>query len=233
MIDKLVELGGAWIIIPLAFSVVLGFAAKTLLGWHQLRGQNRKEFLDFWQGGNREDDILLEVAVRHLTGTYIPANVIRAVDTVPDKVDSLLEIAEIWPLLKIDRVTSEVTWRSEKHATHHMRQRRWWAWNVGYVLICVTASGLGIYSTRVDPASWEAWVCGAFALIFFILSIRCLFNGDALKTADRTAPQWLDFLSTRLVNVSPNAIETSHAENSLHLQLVRAPDYFDQDSDAG
>jgi hypothetical protein len=219
MIDKLLEVGGTWIIIPMALSAALAFAAKTLLGWHQLRGQNRKEFLECWQGGNQGDDIWLEVAVRHLTGTYIPASVIRAVDAVPDKVDSLLQIAEIWPLLKIDR-DAGVAWRSEKHTTHPMRRRRWWAWNAGYVFVCVTAAGLGIYSTKVDPASWEAWVYGAFALIFFTLALRCLFNGDALKTADRTAPRWLGFLNARLADTLPTTARISVDPVGPRLQLV-------------
>ncbi len=100
---ELVDIGGIGFIIPVVLGLVVLHLARGLFGMHGRRHQSRKEFLELWDETRAHDDLWLETIVRHLIGTYLPAHVIRLALTCPDKVQSLFDLSELWPLLRYDR----------------------------------------------------------------------------------------------------------------------------------
>ena len=100
---ELIEIGGIGFVIPAVLSVLVLYIARGLFGMHGRRSQARKEFLELWNDARASDDLWLEVSVRHLVGTYLPAHVVRLALAGPDKAQSLFDLAELWLLLRYDR----------------------------------------------------------------------------------------------------------------------------------
>lgn len=90
MIKELIEAGGSGYIIPAVLSVLVLYAVRGAFGLQGRRSQHRKEFLEMWDSSRTQDDLWLEVAVRHLFGTYLPARVIRLALAQPDTSQGLL-----------------------------------------------------------------------------------------------------------------------------------------------
>ena len=74
---ELIEVGGANFLIPAVLSILVFYAIRGLFGLHGRRSQHRKEVLELWDGARSQDDVWLEIVVRHLVGVYLPAHAIR------------------------------------------------------------------------------------------------------------------------------------------------------------
>src|SRR5690242_1795494 len=98
MIKDIVDAAGTGFLIPAILVAMLVAAIKGFFGVFNRKGQTRKEFLEHWDAGRKEDDVWLEVTVRHLFGEYLPADVIRLALQQLHKTLAIREIAEIWPL---------------------------------------------------------------------------------------------------------------------------------------
>jgi hypothetical protein len=88
---ELVEAGGAGFLIPAVLFAIVLYAARGLFGLHDQKSKIRREFLELWDRARSQDDLWLEVAVRHWMGAYLPAHVIRLAFEQPDKSQSLIE----------------------------------------------------------------------------------------------------------------------------------------------
>jgi hypothetical protein len=71
--EEFLKILGAWAVVPAASVAFAGYAFSMLIGLHRTKSQQRMEFLGLWRGAGHMDDMAIEVAVRHLCGTYLPA----------------------------------------------------------------------------------------------------------------------------------------------------------------
>lgn len=128
LIEDLVSAGGPGLIIPAVMFILVLYGARGFFGWHGRRSQNRKEFLDLWTSERISDDLWLEVTVRHLFGTYLPAHVIRTALRHPSSAQALLDLSALWPLLHYDADSRTVRWRSERGNPPIFSSRQKWSY---------------------------------------------------------------------------------------------------------
>jgi hypothetical protein len=188
---EILEIGGKGFLIPTVLSVVMLYAAKGLFTLHDWRAQHRKAFLELWDQTRQQDDLWLEVAVRQWLGHYLPAHVIRLAMSHPDKAQSLIELSDLWPLLRYDRDTRKVKW------LHLYSQNKRWrifyrlALFVGYFVCGVTAILFAISAAQRGPDVLSGWLYGAGAVFLGISAFGCLAHGDTVKVAPASGDAWI------------------------------------------
>lgn len=187
MISNLLAASNGTLLVPLALVIAATVLVKGVFSLHRSRSQDRKEFLDVW-GRDNPDDLWVEVAIRHMYGTYLPAAVIRMLRASPQAGRALLEISESWPLLEMDDETKDIRWRHKWHAT--ASRRRWlWVCYWGLYLAIVGTSLINALMLVVDPQPnslyWPYIVAG------LMIGVGCLYKAEQLQTARRAVPRWL------------------------------------------
>jgi hypothetical protein len=70
VLKDILEVGGAGYLVPALLLLCSLYVTRGLWGLHGRRSQHRREFLELWDSAQSKDDLWLEVAVRHLFGTY-------------------------------------------------------------------------------------------------------------------------------------------------------------------
>lgn len=189
---ELVDIGGIGFIIPVVLGLVVLHLARGLFGVHGRRHQSRKEFLELWDEIRAHDDLWLETIVRHLTGTYLPAHVIRLALSCPDKVQSLLDLAELWPLLRYNREARTVTWLHARHLDVEKRKRGRWMLYIGYFICAIAAFLEAVYAAEKGPDTVSGWVFGIAAVVFAAIAIIFLLRDDTMKVAVTVGDEWIN-----------------------------------------
>lgn len=191
MIEKLLEIGNGKLLIPVLCALAGAVLVKGVFNLHRSKSADRRDFLDLWMRSQDRDDLWLEVSIRHLFGTYLPASIIRSLLQSPQAAQALLEVSEFWDLLEINDETLDLRWKKKRHATENARRYWRYASNVLYFV----SMGLGllcIYVAIVIDAKMtfvlSLWVYGFFLVI---IGMRCLHYADKLITASKGAPRWL------------------------------------------
>lgn len=191
MIKEILSAGGSGYLVPAVLLALVLYAMRGVFGLHDRRSRHRQEFLELWDSARSQDDLWLEVAVRHLFGTYLPARVIRLAMAAPHKSETLLDLAELWPLFHFDAASQTVRWRRWRHST----QKRRTAWRYAlltayFVLPCIGALtvSVAIIST---PGSFSAWIHWINALLLFTLAFICLQRESVMRIAASTGQEWL------------------------------------------
>lgn len=191
VIDKLLEVSNGKLLIPVLCAFVGTFLVKGLFNLHRSKSADRRDFLDLWMRSEGRDDIWLEVSVRHLFGTYLPASIIRSLMQGPQAARALLEVSEFWDLLEINDETLELSWKKNSHATVSGRKVWRYALNALY-FIAMGLALLCIYVAIVADAKTTTivslWIYGFFLGGF---GMRCLHQADKVTTANSGAPRWL------------------------------------------
>lgn len=188
---ELIEIGGAGFLIPAVFSVLVLYAARGLFGWYGHRSQHRKEFLELWEQARHQDDLWLEVAVRHWLGTYLPAHVIRLAMSQPDKSQSLIELSELWPLFRYDRDARSVGWLHKRHQTPAKFKSGRGVLLTGYFVCALLAVISGVTASRFGPQVLSGWAYGFLAVILGFLAFACLMREDTMKIGAMVGEEWL------------------------------------------
>ena len=192
MIEKLLEASNGKLLIPMLCALVGAVLVKGIFNLHRSKSADRRDFLDLWMRNEGRDDIWLEVSVRHLFGTYLPASIIRSLMQGPQAARALLEVSEFWELLEINDETLELNWKKKSHATSNGRRNWRYALNalyfvaMGSALVFIFMAIGGDFKTTL-VLSW--WVYGIFLAGF---AMRCVHFADQLKTATTGGPRWLD-----------------------------------------
>ncbi len=192
MLNELIKMGGAGFLIPAVLSVVVLYAIRGLFGWQGQRSQHRKAFLELWDEARQQDDLWLEVAVRHWLGTYLPAHVIRLALSQPDKSLSLIELSELWPLLHYDRDARTVRWLHRRHNTPSKLNIDRALLLTGYFCFAILTIVFAVAASHYGPQTFSGWVYGASAVIVGFVALICLMRDDTIKVGAAVGEAWLD-----------------------------------------
>lgn len=191
MIKEIVEAGGSGYLIPAVLSVLVLYAIRGVFGLQGRRSQHRKEFLEMWDSSRTQDDLWLEVAVRHLFGTYLPARVIRLALAQPDTSQGLLDLTELWPLFRFDPDSQTVRWMHRRHLTQKQRQKGRYVLLAGYFGCALMAALFALVAFQSGPSAASGWVSGICAVALGFLAFICLAREDTIKVAATVGDDWL------------------------------------------
>jgi len=191
VIEKLLEVSNGKLLIPVLCAVVGTVFVKGAFNLHRSKSADRRDFLDLWMRSEGRDDLWLEVSMRHLFGTYLPASVIRSLMQGPQAARALLEVSEFWELLEMNDETLELSWKKNSHAS--VRGRRAWRYALNAFYFVTMGSALfAIYIAIVSDARMTVvasfWIYGIF---LGGIGFRCLGVSEKLKVAGTGAPRWL------------------------------------------
>ena len=196
MIEQLLNVGGQQLLLPVLIALGGLYAARGLFGLHSRMGQRRRDFIELWSPERAEDDLWLQVVVRHLFGCYLPAPVIRKVMGWPDAAASLLAIAEIWPMLTLDPETEAVSWKRKRYENPLlMRAERFLVFSA-YVAMASVAVLAGFTSFRSAALSLPAISYALTALALGGVSLVLLTRDDSLEAAYKRGPDLLARLNS-------------------------------------
>jgi hypothetical protein len=95
MVETIVKQLGPGFVVPAACLLIAAWLVKLAFDAHTSSRQSRRDFLELWRGLDQGDDMALEVTVRHLLGTYLPATVIRGVLALPFPTQRLVRLDSI------------------------------------------------------------------------------------------------------------------------------------------
>ena len=188
---EILEAGGSGFLLPTVLFVLVLYVAKGVFGLHGRRSQHRREFLELWDKARSADDLWLEVSIRHLFGTYLPARVIRLALDQADRSRSLADLSEFWDLLVFDPVDQTVRW---KHTLSSRLARSRWGRAfcfAGYFACAIAAVISSVVAARYGHTSVVGWVYGVFALVIGFAAFLCLSQEETIKSATQAGTRWI------------------------------------------
>lgn len=194
MIKDVIAVGGPGLLIPVVLFALLFYAVRGLFGLHGRRSQHRREFLEHWDPTRIDDDLWLEVTIRHLYGTHMPAHVIRLTFEYPHTSQALLDLSELWPFFDYDPETRTVSWQHKRHrhTTTRGLLRHWPA--VRYFLFAGVGMGAALYATRAEGLN--QWVFSILAVFMGTGAFLSLWHGEAEKVAATVGEAWIKRINT-------------------------------------
>lgn len=195
MFSDIITAGGPGLLIPVVLFALVFYAARGLFGLHGRRGQHRREFLEHWDPARTGDDLWLEVTIRHLHGTHLPAHVIRTALAQPNTSQALMELSELWPLLHYHPDTRQVSWKHRRHRSARSRALvRHWPM-VRYFLFAFAGVGSGYLAVKVSGLT--QWVFAFFAATMAVCAFLTLLEADADKVAATVGEAWIGRINDR------------------------------------
>lgn len=199
MIRELIEVGGRPLLIPLVLAAAGMYLINWLLGLERRRSERRREFLELWPKRPADDALWAEVALRHLTGEYLPQPLVAIALTLPDKASTLLDLASIWDHLQMTEAEPpQLMWKRRLYES--ARWRRWvkHGFHVGYFVFAGIA-GLLLMSAMRGSAVASQWVWGVNAALFALMAFLSLASAHQLQRASTLAPRYIARFNTRLI----------------------------------
>ena len=178
-------LGGPFLI-PLALLGVVAWSVKHLFDLAASRRQHRRDFMDAWDLAKCDDDMRLEIVVRHLIGEYIPAPVIRAALEAGYPSRTLLDLEASWPKLRFDPDPGELVVQPAYLGSQLVRGALRVFWAIAYVACAVAAWQLATWAASMGSAEPRAWLAWFGAASLAIMALACLGKGDSLKKLAQT-----------------------------------------------
>jgi len=192
--NELISAGGPGLLIPVVLFALLLYAIRGLFGLHGRRSQHRREFLEHWDPKRIDDDLWLEVTIRHLYGTHLPAHVIRTAFAHPHTSQALLDLSELWLFLDYDPETRRVRWQHKRHRSRTSRGLLRF-WPVLRYFLMIGAGVIGAYyATRVS--GFNQWVFATFAVVMGAGALLSLWHSDAEKIAAKVGEAWIERINT-------------------------------------
>jgi len=189
MFNDVIAVGGPGLLIPVVLFALLVYAAKGLFGLHGRRSLHRREFLEQWDPKRIDDDLWLEVSIRHLYGTLLPAHVIRTAFAHPHTSQALVDLSELWPLFDYDSDRQSVRWRHGRHRYPKFRRLQRHLPVVKYFLLASAGAAAGYYAAHT--AGLSQWVYSILAVLLIACAFLSLWNDDAEKTAAAVGEDWI------------------------------------------
>jgi hypothetical protein len=191
MIKDIVDAGGPGLLIPALLFLLVLYAARGIFGLHGRKGQHRREFLDLWDPTKVDDDLWLEVAIRHQFGTYLPGHVIRTILKHPATSQGLLDVSELWPLLQYDAPTRTVRWRSARHEKLGDSRIGRFAPFLWYFILASLAGVAVMIAYYAQQSALTRWSYSVLAVILVGAAFTQLMRDDAIKVAAQSGNLWI------------------------------------------
>lgn len=188
---EILEIGGSGFLIPAVIFLLVLYAAKGVYGLMGHRSRHRKEFLDLWDPVRAQDDLWLEVVVRHHFGTTLPAGVIRMALAQPDKSLALFEICELWPLFRYDRNTQTVSWLKPRHSSAKARRIERVVMRIGYFTLATAALGYTLAVPKNGPFAVNGWLYAFGALAFSGWALVAIYRQEQMAVAIEIGGEWI------------------------------------------
>jgi hypothetical protein len=191
MIKDIVDAGGPGLVIPAVLFILTLYAARGLFGLQGRKGQHRKEFLELWDPARMDDDLWLEVTIRHQFGTYLPAHVIRTILAYPARSQGLIDVSELWPLLRYDAATQTVRWRSTRHeklGNTRFPKVKPFLW---YFLLASFAGSAVMIAYHADQNMLVRWTFSFLSVLLGGAAFVQLLKDDAVKIAAESGDEWI------------------------------------------
>ncbi|MFZ5636430.1 MAG: hypothetical protein ACOY82_07550 [Pseudomonadota bacterium] len=188
---EILEVGGAGFLIPAVLFVLVLYGIKGLYGLIGHRSRHRKEFLDLWDPARAQDDLWLEVIVRHHFGTTLPACIIRLALAQPDKSQSLSEVCVLWPLIRYERETQTVAWQSRRHVDLNTRRIERGAMKVAFPALALVAVGCGIVVVETGPHTISGWVYAIASLAASGWALVVVARHETITVAIEIGDDWV------------------------------------------
>lgn len=205
---EILEIGGAGFLIPVVLFVLVVYAIKGLYGLIGHRSRHRKEFLDLWDPARAQDDLWLEVIVRHHFGTTMPAGIIRLALAQPDKSQALLELCELWPLFRYDRDTQTVTWLHRWHVKPKTRRLDRRLMLGGYLVMAAYAVWIFTQVPAHGPSTVTGWTYAIGSVVIAGWALVALARHDTMVSATDNGDEWIRRINHRPQPPPPSAPTT-------------------------
>jgi hypothetical protein len=188
---EILEFGGPEFLIPVVLFALVLYAVKGVYGLTGHRSRHRKEFLDLWDAARAQDDLWLEVIVRHHFGITIPAGIIRLALAQPDKSQSLFELRELWPLFRYNRNTQTVAWAHRWHVNPRTRRAERRIMNAAFPILLLIALGYVLAVPAMSPSIFYKWIFGFGAVTFSGCAFAAVFRHSTMTTATDVGDEWI------------------------------------------
>lgn len=144
-----------------------------------------------WQDPATMDDYKLELLCRQLVGVYLPPSLIRRVCAQPKwpTVETLRELAELWPLLTWNHLDGTVWWKSsaDSERKRKLQNRILWLAYFGCGMLGVGSLALASFGTQpLSAARYTVIILWGFILLFAsgVSLWRLGASGRAVKLDD-------------------------------------------------
>ena len=186
MPEHILSLLGKPFVLPASFLLIGAWALNKLMALHDSKSRNRIDFLERWGSVDSMDDLRLEVTVRHLFGTYLPAEIIRTICRMPFPSQALLNLGTIWPLVEYDPIARQLKWKRQGYG--QSTGRRWYrvAFICGYVVLALIGLAFLHAAIESDPSKATAWIVGIGGLVLFAIAGSCFAQFDMLRDVERS-----------------------------------------------
>lgn len=191
---------GHWFAVPAALAALAAYGITVLLGLHRSRSQQRLEFLQLWNSVENEDDMKLEVLIRHHFGTYLPASVIRRLCAQDYCAANILELSQLWPLYRYDHRTGSVYWRESSYERRSTLRKKAVLYSIGYFLSALLSIGFAAIAINNGPTEFVSWICGLNTLLFLFIAGGSLSRSEVFSLAAKRGHDWLHRLDSRELN---------------------------------
>ncbi len=188
---EILEIGGAGFLIPVVLFVLALYAVKGLYGLIGHRSRHRKEFLDLWDPARAQDDLWLEMIVRHHFGTTMPAGIIRLALSQPDKSQALFELCELWPLFRYDRDTQTVAWLHRWHVKPKTRRIESRITIIASPIFVLIALGYALSVPSLGPSTISGWLFAFGVVVFLGWAFIALLRHDTMTVATDIGDEWI------------------------------------------
>jgi uncharacterized membrane protein YraQ (UPF0718 family) len=205
---------GPGFIVPALAVLILGWFAKLVTDLHTGSRQSRRDFLDLWRTLDKNDDVALEVATRHLFGDYLPADVIRAATALAFPTQQVQRLSLIWPHLRYDAAARQV-----RLANPRLREvgYRWWAvlgYLAGYFVLALLGAVALQIASKLAPSAMLTWMIVVAAAGALVVAFGSLARSDTIKSLGAWGVELVDAINLRLrapVGAPLNASEPAEA----------------------
>jgi hypothetical protein len=198
-VKEILEAGGGTFLLPSVLFVLVLYAVRGVFGLHGRRGQHRREFLELWDESRAADDLWLEVAVRHLFGTFLPARVIRLALDQPDRSRSLADLCGLWDLLTFNPHDQTVRWAPAlKVSVARSRFGRSLCF-AAYMSCALAALLAGAVAAHYGHTSLFGWVYGVGAVVVAFLAFICLTYEETVATARSSGDRWIALINSSVI----------------------------------
>lgn len=191
IVNRLMDLHGGQLLVPLVLCVLLVLIFKGLSGMNQSRGSARKEFLELFHDAEKKDDLWLSVAVRHHFGAYLPVSIIRRLSKLDQPARAIMEVADAWPLIDLDDATGELRWRKPRHASPTTRRLLSRAFLLGYFVSGLSAAMLGYVLVVSQIGGRITFVYWLWVVIGGTVALWCLHRSELIKDGGTALERWL------------------------------------------